>query len=348
MEHFPYLELTGDPYEIGRGHGERLRAAIHLQLSEALGHASRQAGMGRAQALDWSAAQLPKIERVGGADWIAELQGLADGARMSLAEAAALQVRPGTGFMPEACTSLGIACDASATGQALGAQNRDLAPEYRRRMALLLLRPRGKPALLMHSVPGEIGGVGMNSQGVAVFANSIWARSDRNWQAPPLTRRAILECASAEEAAERVRAMDGPAVGSFLVIDRSGHVRNLEVLPQAQAVIARDRGVFVHANHCLDASLLPHEAERTPAPGSPARCARAQDLLEAAAGRVSVETLRTILADHAGRPEPICRHASSSSAWETASCLIADLGARTLLLSYGPPCEGRYVTYHLG
>jgi isopenicillin-N N-acyltransferase-like protein len=347
VEHFPCLELTGAPYEIGWSHGERLREAIHLQLQEALGAASRQAGMDRAQALDWSAAQLPRIERVGGADWIAELQGLADGARMSLAEAAALQVRPGTGFMPEACTSVGIACDASATGQALGAQNRDLVPGYRGRMALLYLRLRGRPALLMHSVPGEIGGVGMNSQGVAVFANSIWARLGRNWQAPPLTRRAMLECASAEEAAERIRAMDGPAVGSFLVIDRSGRVRNPEILPQGRAVIARDRGVFVHTNHCLDGSLLPHEAERTPAPGSPARCARARHLLEAAAGRISVETLRTILADHAGRPEPICRHAGSTSAWETASCLIADLEARTMLLSYGPPCEGRFATYHL-
>ena len=347
MERFPCLQLTGEPFEIGRSHGERLREAIHLQLREALAAASRQAGMDRGQALDWSAAQLPKIERVGGADWIAELEGLADGARMSLAEAAALQVRPGTGAMPEACTSVGIACDASATGQALGAQNRDLVPGYRGRMTLLSLRPRGKPALLMHSVPGEIGGVGMNSQGVAVFANSIWARSDRNWQAPPLTRRAILECASAEEAAERVRAMDGPAVGSFLVIDRTGRIRNLEILPQARAVIARDRGAFVHTNHCLDPSLLPHEAERTPAPGSPARCARAQELLGTAAGRISVETLRTVLADHAGRPEPICRHASSASVWETASCLIADLGARTLFLSYGPPCEGRFASYHL-
>jgi isopenicillin-N N-acyltransferase-like protein len=348
MELFPFVELTGTPYEIGRGHGERLRDSIHLQLSEALEAASRHAALSRAQALEWAERQLPKLERIGGADWIAELQGLADGARMSLAEAAALQVRPGTGGMPEACTSLGVACDASATGEALGGQNRDLVPKYRGRMALLLLRPQAKPALLMHSVPGEIGGVGMNSQGVAVFANSIWARSGRNWQAAPVTRRAILECPSAEEAAARVRAMDGPAVGSFLVIDRSGRILNLEILPQGLGVISRDRGVFVRTNHCLDASVLPHEAERTPAPGSPGRCARARDLLEPAAGRIGVETLKAVLSDHAGRPEPICRHAADASAWETASCLIGDLGARTLHLSYGPPCEGRFATYRLG
>ncbi len=153
-------------------------------------------------------------------------------------------------------------------------------------MCVLLLRPRGRPAVLMHSVPGELGGVGINEYGVAVFANSLWPRAGRNWQAPPVTRRAILECASADEVADRVRKMDGPAIGSFLVIDAAGRIRNLEILPQALVVIARDRGVFAHANHCLDATLQPHEVETLPSPGSPGRCARVQALLDAATGRL--------------------------------------------------------------
>jgi hypothetical protein len=75
----------------------------------------------------------------------------------------------------------------------------------------------------------------------------------------------MLECASADEAADRVRRMDGPAAGSFLIIDAAGRIRNLEILPQALAVIARDGGVFVHANHCLDATVRAHEAAVLPA-----------------------------------------------------------------------------------
>jgi isopenicillin-N N-acyltransferase-like protein len=157
----------------------------------------------------------------------------------------------------------------------------------------------------------------------------------------------MLECASADEAAEHVKTMDGPAVGSFLLIDAAGRIRNLEILPQALAVVARDRGVFAHANHCLDPGVKAHEVEQLPSPGSPGRCARMQALLESAAGRVTVEDIKRMLADHAGRPKPLCRHATSAAEWETTSALIAEPASRTLHLSYGPPCEGRFSTYRL-
>jgi isopenicillin-N N-acyltransferase-like protein len=347
MPHFPFFEIAGEPYEVGRGHGELLRERIHRQVAETLEGAERSGGLTRQQALDWSLAQLPKIESLGGLPWIDELRGLAEGAGIGLAEAAALQVRPGTGFMPEGCTSLGVSGDASATGQPLGAQNRDLVPAYRGRMCVLLLRPRGRLAVLMHSVPGELGGVGINEHGLAVFANSLWPREGRNWQAPPLMRRALLECVSGDEAADRVRTMDGPAVGSFLVIDPAGRIRNIEVLPQALKVISREAGVFVHTNHCLDPGVGIHEVERLPSPGSPGRCARMQALLDAAVGHIGIGDIRRMLADHAGRPEAICRHATTATDWETTSALIAEPVARMLHLSYGPPCEGRVATYRI-
>ena len=274
MHHFPFFEICGTPYDVGRGHGTCLRQAIHRQLEECLAVASRQCGLNSDQAFAWAMEQLPRIEALGGAAWTEELQGLADGAEIPLAGAVALQVRPGTGFMPEGCTALAVSGDAAATGLPLGAQNRDLVPAYRGRMAVLLLRPTGRPAVLMHAVPGELGGVGINEHGVAVFANSLWAKTGRNWQAPPVTRRALLECASADEAARRACAMDGPAVGSFLVVDAAGRIRNLEILPQALAVIARDRGVFAHANHCLDAATPAARGggrSRRPAPRGAAR-----------------------------------------------------------------------------
>jgi len=347
MQHFPFFEITGDSYEVGRRHGEVLREEIHRQLKEALQTATQQGGLNPEEALGWAVDQLPKIEVVGGMAWIDELRGLADGAQISMAEAAALQVRPGTGFMPEGCTSLAVSGESSATGFPLGGQNRDLVPAYRGRMCVLLLRPRGRSALLMHSVPGELGGVGVNAQGVAVFANSLWSRTGRNWQAPPITRRAILECTSADQAADRVRKMDGPAVGSFLVIDPCGRIRNLEIFPQALAVITPDSGVFAHANHCLDARLQPHEVGQLPSPGSWSRCTRMQTLLDGADGRVSVEEIKRMLADHSSRPEPICRHATTATEWETTSALIVEPVSRTLHLSYGPPCEARYASYKI-
>lgn len=72
-----------------------------------------------------------------------------------------------------------------------------------------------------------------------------------------------------------------------------------------------------------------------------------QGLLDAAAGRITAEDVKRLLADHAGRPEPICRHARGAAEWETTAALIAEPAARTLplSLSYGPPCEGGFATY---
>ena len=344
--HFPFYEFTGSSYDVGYGHGQTLREAIHLQVEEAL-EGARQSGRSREQALSWSVDQLSGIETLAGPAWIEELQGLADGAAISMAEAVALQVRPGTGFMPEGCTSIGVCGDASATGLPLGAQNRDLVPAYRSRMAVLLLRPRGRPAVLMHSVPGELGGVGINEYGVALFANSLYPTGGRNWQAPPVTRRALLECRTANAAADRAQTMDGPAIGSLLLVDAAGHIRNLEIMPASIIVLARDRGVFAHTNHCLDPALAAGEMDPLPSPGSRQRCQRAQALL-AAAGPITVEGLKRILSDHDSRPEPVCRHGEPPTKYESASCLIAKPATRTLHLSYGPPCTGPFATYSLG
>jgi hypothetical protein len=64
-----------------------------------------------------------------------------------------------------------------------------------------------------------------------------------------LTRRALLESASADQAADRARAMDGPAVGSFLVIDAGGRIRNLEIFPQGLAVIVEPASRTLHLSY---------------------------------------------------------------------------------------------------
>ena len=346
MDHFPYYEFAGDPYSIGHAIGKRLSVSIRRQVDETL-NAGRILGMSRSQAVDWAMDQVPRIDALGGPAWMEELKGLAEGADIPMGAAVALQVRPGTGFMPEGCTALGVSSDASATGQPIGAQNRDLVPAYRSRMVVLKLRPEGCPAMLMLSVPGELGGVGINEHGVAVFANSLWSQGDRHWQAPPLTRRALLECASADEAATKMSAMNSPAIANFLVIDAAGRIRNFEILSQATVVIARDRGMLVHGNHCLDPRLRPHEVEPSPAPGSPGRCTRMQSLLQAAAGSLTVDEVKRLLADHSGNPEAICRHAKGKGDWETAAAVIAEPASRSLHLSYGPPCERRFATYRI-
>ena len=226
-------------------------------------------GLTAKAALEWTSQQRPRVQAIA-PHWIDELEGLAQGAGIRSDEALALQLRPGTGGLPEGCTSFAAVGDATTNRHTIAGQNRDLGEPYLHRMFIAVLRPTQGPAILMHCVPGEIGGVGLNSHGVALFANSLWGRSGRTWMAPPILRRAALEAATAEAAVQRIQALPGPAVGNFLIAD-THHARNLEILAEGVHVTEIDHGVYAHANNCTVRALLPHEAQRRPLPHSEGR-----------------------------------------------------------------------------
>ncbi len=302
-------------------------------------------GLTSAAALDWTRQQQPAVEAIA-PHWIDELQGLAEGAGIRFDEALALQLRPGTGGLPEGCTSFAAVGSATTDGQTIAGQNRDLGEPYLHRMFLAAFRPAHGPHILMHCVPGELGGVGLNSHGVSVFANSLWGKSGRTWMAPPILRRAALESATAQAAVQRIQAMPGPAVGNFLIAD-TRHARNLEILAEGVHVTQVNDGAYAHANNCTAAILLPHQATRRPLPHSEGRRVSLQTALDQHAGSIDTEVCRQLLSDESGRPEPVCRPVRSGDPFATIAALIAVPHTQTLHLSYGPSSNNHFTTYRL-
>ena len=302
-------------------------------------------GLTAEQALEWTRQQRPRVQAIA-PHWIDELEGLAQGAGIRFDEALALQLRPGTGGLPEGCTSFAAVGAATTNRQTIAGQNRDLGEPYLHRMFVAVLRPTQGPAILMHCVPGEIGGVGLNSHGVSLFANSLWGRSGRTWMAPPILRRAALEAVTAEAAVQRIQALPRPAVGNFLIAD-THHARNLEILAEGVQVTEIDDGVYAHANNCTASALLPHEAQRRPLPHSEGRRHSLQVALQRHAGSIDTDVCRTLLSDETGRPEPVCRCPRSGDPFSTIAALIAVPHTRTLHLSYGPPTNNHFTAYRL-
>ena len=307
--------------------------------------AAADSGLTAAQALEWTLQQQPAVEAIA-PHWIDELHGLAEGAGIRFDEALAFQLRPGTGGLPEGCTSFAAVGSATTDRQTIAGQNRDLGEPYLHRMFLAAFRPTRGPHILMHCVPGELGGVGLNSHGVSVFANSLWGRSGRTWMAPPILRRAALESDSAQAAVQRIQAMPGPAVGNFLIAD-TRHARNLEVLAEGLHVTNVDNGVYAHANNCTASVLIPHEATRRPLPHSEGRRVSLQTALDQHAGAIDTTVCRTLLSDQSGHPEPVCRPFRSGDPFATIAALIAVPRTQTLHLSYGPPSNNHFTTYRL-
>lgn len=344
-DHFPFYDFSGDPYELGYSYGRMLMQQIRDTLGDTLAMAA-SAGQSRGAALEWSAAQLPRIAKLG-PHLVEEMRGMAEGAKVSLDEITAIQVRPGTGRMRGGCTSIAAGDGATVDGRPIGAQNRDLYFGFRTKMVVTLLRPTGRTPLLMHAVPGELGGTGLNGHGLALFANSLGASGGRNWMGTPVLRRVLLERDDADGAVAAAKGMDGPAVGSFLLVDAGGRIRNLEILPERMAVTARDKGIFAHTNHCLDPENLPFEQKPLPFPGSVARCRTMERSLEAVSGRIDVLMMKKLLAQHEPAEENICRHTDKPTEQETAATSVVETATRTLHISYGPPCEGRFVKYSI-
>ncbi len=306
---------------------------------------ARTGGMTADTALAWVHTQLPKIESIG-PHWIDEIQGLANGAAISFNEALALQIRPGTDGLSEGCTSFAAVGSTTVNCSNLAGQNRDLGESYLHRMFVSVLRPDNRPDILMHSVPGELGGTGINGCGVAIFANSLWAKSGRTWMAPPVLRRAVLESTSADTAVKQIQTMNGPAVGNFLIAD-TNCAFNLEILPEGTVVTKIDDGVYAHANNCIAEELAPHEAVRRPLPFSESRRQALQKALEQQADAIDVSICQALLSDESGRPEPICRRVRLDDPFATVAGLIGHPDTRSLHISYGPPSDGNFATYVL-
>lgn len=345
---FPFTEMKGSWREIGRQHGEEYRESIQWLLdrvmSKALGlHETRSA------VLEW-------CEDRGGViasrwpHWQDELVGLAEGAKLTLAECLAIQLRPGDGQLvsrDEGCTAFVIAPDTTANGQPFVGQTRDIDTTLLEHMFVGLFRPDFGPAILAHCVPGEIGGVGLNEHGLAICANNLYSSRPRTaWIGAPLIRRVALESHDVDDALERVQNLPCLPNGNELYMDERGHYVNIEIVGPEVAVTKGHDGIYVHANDCL-AENTKMEEDHPSIAGSQGRRKTMLDMLHEHRGQITVDLCKTALGNTDGEPEPICRIASSQNPVSTVAGLIMEPTNRTLHISYGPPSDRKFSRYEI-
>jgi isopenicillin-N N-acyltransferase-like protein len=337
--HFPLLEVAGSAYEMGYQHGVQVADLIrrHVLWIE------RRTGLPRGALCDRARAFLPQIEALSPA-LVRELRGLAAGARIDLAEALLCQVRTDAAHVPSGgCTAFALTRSATADGQPLAGQNQDLAPEYADLMIVLRVRPDdGRPRAVMVTFAGQLGYAGLNQHGVAHFNNSLFDFRHR-LQCPrqPL-KRVLLEQPSVAACLALLRRHPVCSAANVVLCDGEGEIADVELRPEG---LARYRGPrpdgLVHANHYQTAAFAAHETHSIA--DSRARLARAEQLLARHWGSVTVETLKDVLADHAGDPAGICRHGATG--WHSIAGYIAEPARGVLHVRYGHGCLGTWRAY---
>lgn len=330
---------------LGRGWHESIREALQYLYEELAIKASVEHA--RQQALEY----LPFIQNA--APHLAEeLDGLAGGAGISLAEALILQLRfelVGFGGEPsDGCSSLAIV-DA---GHRLTGQNVD-APAWHKQMGRVVeMRTPEGPDLLFYSYyPGMLGYLGINSAGLSVFANAVLSAGWRVGFPRYLALRLALEQESVAAAWEVLRGLHRASTINLVLTDSGNQIMDLELDVEDVGPVYPVSNRIFHTNHYCNSSLVEREALLPLLPDTVPRLQRGEELLYALAlssnEALACQQIRTVLTDHANGPSSICRHRAEPSRypadqWESVASIIAQPARGTMAVSFGNPCESPY------
>jgi isopenicillin-N N-acyltransferase-like protein len=338
---FPLIEVSGDAYEMGYQHGEQAAELIrkYLLWIERLTRKPRDLLCKKAMAF------LPMMEM--SPAFVEEVRGLADGARIRFEEAVLCQARAEAAQVPDGgCTAFALTGDATVDGQTLAGQNQDLEPEYADVAILLRVKPNdGRPRALMFTFAGQLGYAGMNENGVAHFANALY---DYRWRLGlphyPL-KRLMLEQRTVEDCVKLLEKHRTCSAANVVLCDGGGRIADIEVRPEG--VIRFDDlhpDCRLHTNHYLTPQLSPYETNSLP--DSCPRLERIRNLVRENWGRITVDALKAILADHAGDPGGICRHGERNM--HSISGYIAEPARGVLHVRRGHGCLGTWTAYSVG
>jgi isopenicillin-N N-acyltransferase-like protein len=265
----PFVRAYGDPYQAGHQHGTALRDALRAFLDDDLARINRLAPRRTSvEALnDELGAYSAKIAAATPA-LSAEIDGLADGAGLSRAEAVLLQVRreiigyqriPARGHQRVAT---GGDCTAYArTGQVpVVAQTVDLNGDVDDQIAVLDIgrAGSGRRALLL-SFAGLLGYLGVNSDGLAVGLNLVLGGTWRPGVPPYLVIRHLLDNAGSVAEAIAILTTAGLPLASsrHLLLCDTERAVSVEILGDRQRFVSAAE--LVHTNHYLHPDFTDHD-----------------------------------------------------------------------------------------
>lgn len=349
---YPCYEAQGSHRQLGRQHGAAARAHIRGFLD----YLAATLNLTRAQLQARALRFLPLFES-SCPHLVDEVRGLSEGAGVPFAEALATQIRGELAEVGDgACTTFVVGGRGTTTGDVLIGQNSDVEPELEEFAYVLRLRPEGKPAVLMWTFGGMIGYHGLNSRGVAHFANSLGGGPAWRLALPHYpVKRLMLEQRSLGDVLEMLQSVRVCSSGNYVLCDGEGAIGDVELTAEG-FVVQEDGGAgfLVHSNHFLCAPHACAASDAASVPDSFPRLDRIRQLIGSHFGRLSVETMQQVLADHDGSPTSICRHphsgpdhSSVSARGRTTASLIAEPAQGRLHVSRGNPCQTAYATYRL-
>ena len=134
-----------------------------------------------------------------------------------------------------------------------------------------------------------------------------------------------------------------------LMVGSPDGIADIEANPH-EVRVARSDGSLCHANHYSEPSdYAPDDTSSEYYVNSCTRWSRMKDILQVNDGKLDLETLENMLADHQNEPNAICRHLSSTVTGNarTFDAMIFVAEKREAWIARDNPCTSRFVRYQV-
>lgn len=345
----PQFSTSGSYRTMGEKTGEKFKRMFRAQLSDAKKRFAK-GPVAWDKARSDAAAHLPYSEAYN-PDYMDFVRGYAEGAGVAFEDTYLLLSEDERAQ----CTDVLANQDATADGHTYSAHTEDWRPASRDFVALLSLRPKTGPSFSFVTHSGIEWITGLNSAGLSVTGNSLYQNDTRLGTPKMLVAPKIM---MAKDMSGAVTAAIDPTKGSsynFNVAHKSGEILCIEASATDYAILYPTDGFLAHANFHVDPKMQKYETAFGPegkrtiegAPSTVIRYHRALKLMTHSVGNVTSEGLESLMRDHVGHPNSICRHPDTrlpeDDRSQTNYATLIDLTAGTLKVCVGNPCQGRFV-----
>ncbi|KNC90078.1 C45 family autoproteolytic acyltransferase/hydolase [Trabulsiella odontotermitis] len=320
---FPFIEISGTPYERGCQYGEQAKARIHASVAiygdqlDAL-HITREQ---REKLINSFSAIIRDFD----ADYLDEMQGIAAASGVPLEAVVMINARteviaqarnlqrcatPHDDAIKDGCTGAVILPELSHHGKLIHGQNWDWRAECAESSVVVKIKREQGPDVLTFVEAGGLGRSGMNSAGIAITANYLRCERDYQQQGVPLSliRRKALEQQHMALAMKVVATTPKSCSNNMILSTKEGFAIDFECAPNESFTLYPQNGLLVHANHweSLPARCKVREEGIDASPDSLYRAWRVSELLKGIE-KPGEEEMKTAFFDDFGTPYSVCR-----------------------------------------
>jgi len=354
-----YREFRGSPREVGLQHGQmfadEIRESVAIRMELAGQYPSRHAKVRSRRAILELAEECYAIHQREVPLLMEELEGIAAGAGVDRFELIVqngftdfrdyLYSAPDNPEPGEGCSVFCVGSDRAVDSLPLLGQTWDMHCSAAPHVVLLRVEWDGEVPVIVLSLAGCVGMLGMNAEGIGVCANNLHARNGRAGLFWTFVNRAALLSKSMDAASSWFLRSDIAGAHHYLAGDSTGDFRSFEQFPDGVAE-NRVSSVFAHTNHSLDARVTGLERVDTPMArqSSLARLEQVERWFVQNPDRIGSQDLQALTRqmDPEGGPMGVCMQPGEGFDLQTCAACVMELAKGRLHAAWGLPAHNPF------